>query len=228
MEDEETPVAGLRRTDLEVGGPDLGRILSLTDGIFAFAMTLLVLELTLPVLPMALVQAPVHSINGWLGAALIRDIPTFVAYAFAFLIIGVWWMVHLQTFARIRRWDRRLVWMNLVFLMLIAITPFILGILESPSYGLTPVGVAVYAGTEAVTGLLLVAMWFYASEHHRLIDPAMDPALIRYYRELGLGRSAVFLVSFGLAFWNPMVALYSVVLVFVAQLLVRRRHHVQR
>lgn len=229
MEDELPHRRVIRRSEIAGGGPDMGRILSLSDGIFAFAMTLLVLELTVPVLPATLTKnSPSGVLNGWLGAALIRDIPTFSAFALAFVLIGLWWMIHTRTFARIRRWDQTLLWLNLVFLLMIAITPFILGVLENPAYGETTVAVAVYAGAEGFTGFVLVAMWWYASEGHRLIDPELDAALIRYYREIGVGRASVFVLSFALAFWNPQVALYSFVLVFVAQYAVQRRHNVER
>jgi uncharacterized membrane protein len=84
-----------------------------SDGVFAIAATLLVLELKVP-----------HVEPGGLWDALLEQWPSYATYVVSFLIIGIIWVNHHAVMERIRRVNRRLLFMNLVFLMVVAVIPF--------------------------------------------------------------------------------------------------------
>ncbi|HXQ94057.1 MAG TPA: TMEM175 family protein [Thermoplasmata archaeon] len=164
---------------------DTGRILSLTDGIFAFAMTLLVLSLVVPATTCSLNQA--NCAGASLGSTgsfnnagfsptlwhiLQGDGGQFFAYVLAFVIISLWWSMHHSIFGFIKRYDSRLLWLNQMFLLGIAVTPFVLGVRSA--FSNTAAANELYGGAQAVVGGLLCAIVFYATDGHRLVDPRMS------------------------------------------------------
>lgn len=143
------------------------RIEALSDGIFAVAMTLLVLDIK----PPAVIQA----------AAVPRELlalwPRFLSYAVSFLMLGIYWVGQHNQFHLIRRADRTLLWINLVFLMAISFVPFSTALLSA--YPLQPSAQTVYGGNLIAIGMILLWHWSYATHRHRLVDPELDDRMIR-------------------------------------------------
>ena len=166
----------------EVPGEDLGRIISLTDGVFAFALTLLVLGLTVPILNTA--GLATSQVSSQLAARLQGDWPKFVGYVFAFVMISVWWMVHHRTFRYIERYDFVLMWLNMMVLLEIAVMPFVLQVYTA--YTDTQAAVVLFAFLQMATGLTINAIWRYASRGHRLINANLPAAEIRYFANRGV------------------------------------------
>ena len=93
------------------------RLEALSDGIFAFAMTLLVISLTVPVIPKE--EAP------WLLPPLIMKIfPEFIIFAIAFFVLAGYWLSHHRILRSIRYVDNRLIWINIFLLFFIVLIPF--------------------------------------------------------------------------------------------------------
>ena len=99
------------------GGLATNRLEALVDGVFAVVMTLLVLDITVPS------PTQPHAV-----AHLVRNLialkPTVLSYALSFVIAGIYWVGHHNQFAYIRRTDRPLLWINILFLMCVAFIPF--------------------------------------------------------------------------------------------------------
>src|SRR3954471_24131831 len=87
-------------------GNGIERIAAFSDGVFAIAITLLVLNLKIPSLP-----ADASSTALW--SELLDDLPNLQAYVLSFLVIGLFWMTHHRVFTYIRRYDTTLVCLNL-------------------------------------------------------------------------------------------------------------------
>jgi uncharacterized membrane protein len=152
-----------------------GRIETLADGVFAIAMTLLVLDLRVP---QALATGQV--------LPLLRQLaPNFLTYALSFANLGVYWVGHHVQFDSIRRADTRLLWINIVFLLLIGLIPFSTALLGAAP--LDPMAVQVYGANLLLAGLALLWSWRYATEGRRLVDPDLGAERVR----LGTVRSAV-------------------------------------
>jgi len=189
-------------------GDDLGRILALSDGVFAFAMTLLVLSLTVP-----LVSAPTPSeASGPLGVALLKDWTSFLGYAFAFIMIGVWWSAHHRTFQMIARYDAGLVWINMVLLLQIAVMPFVLSVFVH--YSDAMVAVDLFAGIQVTLGVTNALMWDYA-HRAKLLKPTVAGSVATYYHRRGYLTAAVFGASIGISFVSLTAAELSWALIFV-------------
>jgi uncharacterized membrane protein len=215
--DEKTGSRGMSRPETlrmrEAPGEDLSRLLSLSDGVFAFALTLLVLTLTVPAINTAGLNS--QQTSGALGAALLQHYGQFLAYIFAFIMIALWWMAHHRTFRYIERYDSVLLDLNLALLLEIAVLPFILEVFTA--YQDTQVAVILFASIEGITGLTLNAIWTYATHEHRLVSPKLPDATIRYTTNRGRIVPVVFLASIGISFLNVSAAEYSWFLAIVAQ-----------
>lgn len=186
----------------------LDRLLFLSDGVFAIAITLLVLEIALP-----------HISGGFQAEerqfpdALWGVWPQVLTYALTFLIVGVYWMSHQRMFEHLARANTVLAWLNVFFLMSVAFLPIPSKILGE--YGALGAAVRFYALSLMVPGLWIVAMWWYATDHHRLIEKDLAPDIIRHRLERSLIAPVVFVVAIGLSYLNPHLAAASLLLVVV-------------
>ena len=133
-------------------------------------------------------------------------------------------MSHHRYFSFIRRYDNRLMLLNLLFLLFIAAMPFIASLLGQYPY--VPLSVITYAAEVAAIGLSMSALWWYASHSHRLVDEALDPRVIRLMNVRVFAGAIMFLLSIPVAFfstnWAVAVWWISPVVVWVAMRVVGR------
>ncbi len=180
--------------------PDLSleRIVFFSDAVMAIAITLLAIDLRVPEMPreVAAVQLP---------AALAQLAPRIISFVISFFVIGVYWTSHHRYFGHIRRYDSRLMSLNLVFLFFIVVMPFVAGLLGT--FPTVPLSVAIYSGAVALTGYAIGGIWWYASHNYRLIDPGLDPGYIHYTNLIAVTVPIFFLISIPFAFINVYIAL---------------------
>lgn len=199
-------------------GRDRDRIVNLSDGVFAIAITLLVLDIRVPDIPENLVasELPAELLSLW---------PRYLGYFLSFVGISSFWLIHHSIFRPIRAYDRPLLFLNFLFLMLVAFVPFPTSLLGE--YGNHQLPVAVYAATLAVGRLLLTALHWYSTRDGRLLEEPQDPATVRFFLIRGLTIPAIFLLSIGLAFFSVSAAIWTwlVMLAVDALVLHRRMSH---
>ena len=185
---------------------DTGRIEAFSDGVFAIAITLLVIEIGVP---------HVEDARTTLFGALIEQWPSYLGYAISFLQIGVIWANHHNRFRYIARSDHLLLFLNILFLMCVAFIPFPTALLAEYLQGSgaerTMAG-AVYAGTLAVTAVFFTLLWLYAAVNYRLVDRNLDPSLLRAMTRRYVFGMFAYLVTFALAFVNVAASLVLIVI----------------
>ena len=205
----------------EPPGEDLSRILALTDGVFAFAMTLLVVNLTgLGFLTCGTQGNPAACTEEYLLTNLSQSATFFVGYATVFFVTAFYWTHHHRTFRYIERYDTLLLWANIVFLLLIAVQPFVLEVFNR--FTDTTAGVTLFAATSALLGLMLGGMWWHATGPAGLVDARLPSAVRVYYRRRGFIIPGIFLLTIPIAFVAPSVASYVWIAIFPAGVLMRR------
>jgi uncharacterized membrane protein len=184
-------------TDEQHGGFDdrgLDRILSLSDGIFAFAITLLVLNLTVPSLDQAATSSNFLSSLG-------TEYPKYIAYIVSFYAISNYWLAHHRIFRYVKRYDSRLIQLNLVFLLFITIVPFFTELISN--YGSLAAADDIFYLSQAFGGFLLTFIWIHASKGFLLIQEDTPKNLIRWVTVRGLISPFVFLAAVVVAFFVP-------------------------
>ncbi len=189
----------------------LERLVFFSDAVFAIAITLLALEIHLPVEAAGLSDYQLMN-------SLIEIWPKYLSFIISFLVIGNFWISHHRRFRSITRYDNRLLLLNLVMLMCVAFIPFPTSILSENSNRTATI---FYALSIAMTGLLSTILWWYASRENRLTMKSFDHQIAHRYLLSNLTIPVVFLLSIGLAFINPDLAKFSWVLTAPAALLAR-------
>ena len=165
--------------------PDPGRLLLLTDGVFAIAVTLLVLDLRLP--------EAVRSTR----QAIVELQPKIAAYVFSFLVIYSLWVAHQRLFQIVARVDATLIWLNGVFLLCVAFLPF--PVATFGAHTGDRAAVMLYAFSMAVASAMVGAIWWYAVHQPALLDGAPSRRFMRSFAVRSLSIPAIFGVSVGLA-----------------------------
>ena len=199
---------------------DRGRVVSFSDGVFAFAATLLVLKIDLPQINTN------FSIESQLGTALIALWPAYLANIISFLIIGYYWLNHHAIFGFVHRYDQTIVWLNLVFLIFVSFTPFPVDLYGS--YPKVPLIVVFYSASLALVGYFLAFIWWYAADKHRLVSQKLSEAQIRYYLARILVAPIVFTCSIPLVYLHPVLAQLSWLLVIVGTLIINKKFHIKK
>jgi uncharacterized membrane protein len=191
-------------------GIDLDRVVNFSDAVFAIAMTVLVLAVTVPDVP-----------AGHLGAALGDRLSAIWSYFLSFAVIAMYWLAHHRLFHYVRRVDVRTVVLNLVLLALIAIFPFPTDLLGR--YGGTRIGTMSYAGAATAVGIASVLLWGHVSRTPGLLEPDTPRSFIRHAQLRGMSVPLVFALSIPIALWNVDAAKYFwIAIVPVRIALVRR------
>ena len=176
---------------------ETARLEAFSDGVFAIAITLLVLEITVPPPGTAL------------GAELLQLWPSYLAYTVSFVVIGAIWINHHNVFRHIARADEMLLLLNVLVLMLVAFLPFPTAVLaEAFHRGLNePVAAAFYGGTLTITGIAVNVMWRYAARGHRLLDTHLTAEAARRFSRRFLFGPLVYAVATVVALVVPWLAL---------------------
>ena len=187
-------------------GMGKNRIEMLTDGIFAVAMTLLVLD----------IKPPVH-LRFETGEALVDHLSVlehnFVMYAISFVVLAIFWMGHHLQFHFVRHVDRELLWINLVFLLLAAVVPFSTNLMGP--HGHLQLPVVVYAVNLLVLALLLFLQLRHLAASPHLIAPDLTrEAVTHLHRQLILF-GVVPVASIAASFYSPRMGMYLYALLVV-------------
>jgi uncharacterized membrane protein len=192
------------------GGLATNRLEALVDGVFAVVMTLLVLDITVPS------PTQPHAVAHLLPNLLALK-PTVLSYALSFVIAGIYWVGHHNQFAYIRRTDRPLLWINILFLMCVAFIPFSAALLAA--YPGQRIAVIIYGANLIVVGLVLYLQWWYATRNRHLVDADLDPHVVRLATTRILMAPVIYVVAIGLSFVNTAVSIGIYVLVPVLYIL---------
>jgi uncharacterized membrane protein len=144
----------MRTTYNLIAGQSLERLAALSDGVFAIAMTLLVLDLHVPL------SEGIHT-EHYLWRQLVKLSPNLVALVLSFLTLGIFWVGQQTQLNHLARGDRNLAWIHLVFLLDVSLMPFSTGLLARfITYRLA---LLVYWFNLLLLGVALFAGWRYAS-----------------------------------------------------------------
>jgi uncharacterized membrane protein len=196
-EDEQTAVTGEDNS--------LGRLLTLSDGVFAIAMTLLALDLRVPHLT--------DSTNAGLQHALRQQVPNYLSFLISFYVVVSYWGRHRRLMRSVEIVDSALISQSVFLLLCVAAMPFPASLLGQ--YGSKAISIDIYGGLNVIAVLSLLRLHYVVRAHrlapHAISDPEHDdvPELIA---TLG-----VFLVCIATAYISPGDGAWPLLLLVLVQ-----------
>jgi uncharacterized membrane protein len=175
---------------------EFARTLAFTDGLFAIAMTLLVVDLAVPVLHN---PESVHELADKLN----DDSAKFVSFFISFAVIGRYWIAHHNFVAALARVDRALIALNLLYLAFIAFLPFPTALLGE--YFSNPLSIVIYAINVAIVSGMEVVL-FSRAQNHDLLERKLPRDVYRFGAAMSLAPVVFFLLSIPIAFVSTTLA----------------------
>jgi uncharacterized membrane protein len=190
-------------SDVRVGDDEVMRTTRLeafSDGVFAIAVTLLVLDLRVP---------NRGTLTHGLGAALRAEWPTYAAYFVSFWVIGIIWINHHTVLDAIGRIDKTLLVLNLALLLTVVTIPFTTSLFAAylQAGRSAHLAAALYSGLMLIHAVLWSAFWRHAAYRPQLLAPGVDPVEAKAsVPRFALG-TPIYAVTVGLSFVNAYVVL---------------------
>lgn len=178
---------------------DLQRINTLADGVFAIAMTFLVLDVKDAVIETT-------QSDSFFSALL----PKLGSYILGFIILGLFWNGHQIASGYTKRTDRTHLWLNIHFLLWAALIPFpaqLLGERYSES-----LSVIVYGINLSFVAIALYTVWWYATNNRRLVSADLSAKIISALKIRLLSAMGFYLVASVVALFSPVSGIFVVVL----------------
>jgi uncharacterized membrane protein len=194
------------------------RLEAFSDGVFAVAATLLVLELHVPAVG-----------SGALWPQIVAQWPSFITYLVSFLTIGIIWVNHHALFGLIIRVDRPLLFLNLLLLLTVSLLPFPTAtagqwVLDEQQ---APVAAALLGCSYLLMGLAFGGIWLYAVAHQDLARPGLDRVSARATVPRFTVGNVAYLIGIGLSFVSPVgsLLLYGLVALYYVFPTLPHAHH---
>jgi uncharacterized membrane protein len=167
----------------QIAARDLGRLAALSDGLFAIAMTLIVLEIRVPDVGPIQTDRQLLDALGELG-------PRFVTYLLSFLTLGIFWVGQQTQLNHLTRGDRNLTWIFLAFLAAVALMPFSTSLLAE--FIELRVALVAYWANIFILGLILYASWTYAGRAGLYNDNVTDDISAAMRRRIRVAQALYF------------------------------------
>jgi uncharacterized membrane protein len=194
---------------------DPGRVLALTDGVFAIIITILVLD----------IRIPENLAERSIAEAVGEVAPTLTAWVISFLVTAMYWVWHRDTFAAVRRVDRDLVWLNLAFLLPVSLIPFAASVLGA--HDREPVALHVYGTVLIAASVMRVVLYAYLARRPQLLWERPSDRTRKIGTTLAAAPIAVYGLAMLLADAAPVLSLalygFMPILYFVGVTLLRDR-----
>jgi uncharacterized membrane protein len=187
---------------------DTGRIEAFSDGVFAIAITLLVLDIG--VSEKTLVHHP------WYGIG--HQWPQYLAYLTSFLTIGALWMLHHGMFRRMRYANTTIMRINLLLLMFVSFLPYPTGLAAEAIRvdGAERAAVIFYGGTLTAISLVVAAMWRVVLRTPDLLEPGVTEEELRGYTRLTEPNVGGYVIAVIIAFVVPWLSALGYLVIAIA------------
>jgi len=175
----------------------LEHVITFSDAIFAFAITLMTLSVDIPDLPTNLTQAELLD-------KLYELYPQFKSYIISFAVIAIFWVSYHQVFNHIKGSHITIVYLNLLFLLLITLLSLSTSLIIN--YETYQIPYIIYCFIVIMTSLLLALIWWYATKNQHLVDKNLHPYFIKGIFLKLIFVSIVFTISIFISFVNLNIA----------------------
>lgn len=190
-------------------------VISFSDAVFAFAITLMALSIDIPDLPASLTQSE-------LIEKLYELYPQFESYIISFAVIAIFWVSYHQVFNHIKGSHITMVYLNLLFLLLITLLSLSTSLVIN--YGTYQIPYVIYCFIVIMTSSLLATIWWHATKNKRLVDKNLHPFFINGILVNLLSIPIVFTISIIISFVNLDIAEYFWLVIAPLNIAIKRRY----
>jgi uncharacterized membrane protein len=180
----------------------LERLILFSDAVFAIAITLLVIEIKIPEFHNEEVT------DKKLLEKLGELIPKFIGFLVSFLLIGQYWIVHHRMFGYVINFNSRLIWLNIFFLLAVALMPFSTAFYSEFVLSNTMTPVIFYSANIACLGFLNFFMWRYISQPERKLSENITQPMARFFSLRALTVPLIFIIFCIVYFYAPRIAFW--------------------
>lgn len=174
------------------------RIEALSDGIFAIAMTLIILDLKTPE------NIPYNLEYTELPLTLLNILPDVEAYAISFLVLAVFWLRHQLQFRYLKFANRQIIVLSILFLMLIGFVPFSVGLVMR--YNDIQLPTLIYIINLLMISVILSIQGWYISKNKKIRFEEIEPEILKKYYVFSIVPIVIFSVSLIVSFFNLRLA----------------------
>ncbi len=193
----------------------LEHVISFSDAVFAFAITLMAISIDIPDLPTNLTQSQ-------LVDKLYGMYPQVESYLISFAVIAIFWISYHQVFNHIMGSPIQMVYLNLLFLMLITLLSLSTSLVIN--YDSYQIPYIVYCTIVIMTSSLLVVIWWYATRDRKLINKNIHPLFVKGVMVNLLSIPAVFSLSIFVSFLNLNIAQYIWLGIVPLSFIIRKKY----
>lgn len=203
----------------------VSQIISFSDALFAFSITFMAFSLPYSPLP----TFPVNLVESELLRKLSQLlVPNLIHFVGSFMIVGMYWINYHRIMKYFTHANLTLVWLNLLFLLFIALVAYFTALLTANSSH--RIIVIIFASIMAATGLVLWIIWWYGTHNRKLVEKSMHHHLVRYVLLRTAASPIIFLISIGISFINVQSAQFFWVVILPVNIIIYMAHipHVHR
>jgi uncharacterized membrane protein len=190
-------------------------VISFSDAVFAFAITLMALTINIPDLPTNLTQSELLD-------KFYSLYPQVESYVISFAVIAIFWVSYHQVFNHIKGSHITMVYLNLLFLLLITLLSLSTSLVIN--YGTYQIPYVIYCFIVIMTSLLLATIWWYATKNKHLVDKNLHPFFIKGTLVNILSIPIIFTISIIVSFINLDIAQYFWLLIAPLNIAIKHRY----
>lgn len=172
------------------------RLENFSDGVFAIAVTLLVLNIKIP--------DAKNLDNHQLTLRVLESLPQLLTFGFSFMVIGVFWVAHHRIFAMTKLVDSKLLWLNIFYLMFVAVMPYPAALMAENPF--LTASILIYSGTLFVIGFMhfILLRHIYITENIK--TEAFTAHVYRSYLKSGVTGPAIYIFAGVFSFVHPYIS----------------------
>ncbi len=193
----------------------LEHVISFSDAVFAFAITLMALSVDIPDFPPNLTQSALLD-------KLYDLYPQFESYVISFAVIAIFWVSYHQVFNHIKGSHITMVYLNLLFLLLITLLSLSTSLVIN--YDTYQIPHIIYCSLVIMTSLLLALIWWYATKNKRLVDKNLHSFFIKGVMANLMAIPIIFIISIIISFVNLDIAQYFWLVIAPLNIAIKHRY----
>lgn len=193
------------------------RLENFSDGVFAIAVTLLILNVRIP--------DTKYMDNYHLNRDLVRIIPHTVTFIFTFLVIGVFWVEHHRIFSFVKVLNSRLLWLNILYLLFVAMIPLPAAIISENPF--LPTAILFYTTTLLIIALLHLIVLQYMLQNKQLKHEALTKDIYRAAQKNAVVGPICYVLAAAASFVNVYISFFFILAAMIFHIFFTARSKVE-